>query len=238
MDYNNPNDAWHHKDNESRDPRNEMDDADRQAVIILRILKFLIVLMAAILIFGLLTGCAVPKAVEEHHHHHYEADTMAVKAQVDRHMQSWHEQMQSFVSSAVTQQLSQQQQSEQQHETVTETITESVDSLGRRIRQEQRTISRDMLNVQSSMFNSVTRAYEQRLQLTVDSIDSVWQSRYDALLTHWEQADSASVQKTPVGDARPWYRRWWDAIQYILIGAVLAASVWIIRKFFPWPGLK
>ena len=44
--------------------------------------------LAAVLALCLLVGCATPKAVEEHHHHYYNADTAAVRAQVDSRMSS------------------------------------------------------------------------------------------------------------------------------------------------------
>ena len=229
MDYRNPNDVYQLPDH---DPYKGMDEVDRQALVIKRALKILLVFVVTLLVLYLFSGCTTPMAVEEHHHHHYEADTLAVKAQVDRHLQSWHEQMQAVVSVAVSQQLSLQSQSEHQQETVTETITETFDSLGRKLRQEQRTISRDISRELQTITQQLSRTYELRLHHTVDSIDSVWQQRYDAIQTHWEQTDSALLQKTPVAqDSRPWYKKLWDRLQFIVLGAVLAVMAWFaIRR--------
>ena len=182
----------------------------------------------AVVVGVLAVGCGTPRAVEEHHHHHYEADTLSVKSMIDRHVNSWHEQIDSAWRERVSQYLSQQQQSEQQHETVTETVTESVDSLGRRIRQEQRTITRDISRELQTIEQSITREYEQRLQSVTDSLDSAWQQCYDSLQARVSQMDSTFVKKTPVGDTRPWYRRLFDSLVLIVLGGILGAGAWLI----------
>lgn len=190
---------------------------------------YLLALFIALMLCFFLSGCSTPRVIEEHHHHHYEADTAAVHAQVDRQLTSWHEQIQSFVSVAVSQQLAEHQQSEQQHETVTETVTTATDSLGRQLRTEQRTITRDITREQRQLEQRLTRDYEARLQTTVDSINNIWQQRFDALQKHVAQADSSSVHQTPVGDTRPWYRRLWDHIHVIVVVVILAFILWLPR---------
>ena len=212
---------------------NDQRDADILLVIIKRLLALLLVAIVVIALVSIFMGCTTPRAVEEHHHHHYEADTMAVKAQVDSHLQSWHQQIDSAWSERISQYTSQFSSQSDEREVTNEIITTATDSLGRVIRQEQRTISRSMVNSQWSMVNSLTREYESRLHYAVDSLDSVWQQRYDSLKTHWEQTDSASVQKTPVSqDNRPWYRKLWDRLQWLIIGAVVAAAAWFSRRWW------
>ena len=213
------------------EPDSELTPNQLLVIIYKRILAIAIA-AAAVMAITLLFGCATPKAVEEHHHHHYEADTMAVKAQVDSHLQSWHQQIDSAWSERISQFVSQQQSSEHQQETVTETITETFDSLGRKLRQEQRTISRDISRELLSIEQSITRAYEQRLQFAVDSLESTWQQRYDSLTTHLTSSLDHQTSSTPVGDARPWYKKLSGALLYILIGVVLAAAFWLARR---WP---
>ena len=230
MEYRNPNDAW-----KPSDPNQyvEKEDADRQAVIIKRILKLLIALVVTLLILFVFCGCTTPRAVEEHHHHHYEADTAAVSRQVDAHLTSWRQQMDSSWNERISQYLSQQQQTEQQHETITETVTETVDSLGRKIRQEQRTISRDITRELQTIEQHITREYEMRLRNVTDSLDSTWQQRYDSLSARVVSIDSTSVKKTPVAeDNRPWYKRLWDHIQWLVIGIVIAAAVYLTRRWW------
>lgn len=185
---------------------------------------------SVLLLCVVLAGCSTPRVVEEHHHHHYQVDSAAVYKQVDRQLTRWHSEVEQFFSDRLEQFTQQQQQSEQQHETIQETVTETVDSLGRRVRQEQRTISRDMLNVQWSMVNKVTRELENRLQSTVDSLDSCWQMRYDSLAFKVEQTDSSSVTKTPAGDNRPLMDRVWDKVVWFGIGVVLVVLFIVFTK--------
>lgn len=188
--------------------------------------------LAAVLALCLLVGCATPKAVEEHHHHYYNADTAAVRAQVDSRMSSWREEMQTVVSVAVSQQLTQQQQSEHQQETITELITVTTDSLGREVRQEQRTITRDVTRELQQQEQRITQEYEARLHTVVDSVNDIWQSRYDSIAAHVQQLDSTFVKKEPVGDTRPWYRRLWDGLKWFFIGAIVAIILWFTRKWW------
>lgn len=235
MEYNDPNDPWL---NRGYKPFRKMCDDRRQLMLVIRVLLSFVSMLAALAVFSLLSGCTVPKAVEEHHHHHYEVDTAAVSRQVDGRLTEWHTEMDAFVSERLEKFSKQQQQSEHQHETITETVTVSLDSLGREIRQEQRTISRDITRELQMIEQAVTREYESRLRSTVDSLDSAWRQRYDSLQVRVAEMDSVTVKKTPVGDARPWYQRWRDAVVYILIGAVLAVCIWVVRRYFPWTGSK
>lgn len=172
-------------------------------------------------ILAVLASCGTPRAVEEHHHHHYEADTASVQKQVDAQLSRWHTDMQQFFSEQLEQIISQQQQSEQQKETIHETVTETVDSLGRHVRQEQRTINRDVTREILLTQQHITRQLENRLQCSIDSIDSLWQLRYDSLSVRVSEADSSSVSKVPVGDNRPLMDRIWDKVVWFGVGVVV-----------------
>ncbi len=180
----------------------------------------------------ILIGCTTPRAVEEHHHHHYEADTMAVHAQVDSQLTQWHEEMTQYFQQRLEQYTSQQQQSEHQQETITELITVTTDSIGREVRQEQRTISRDITRELQLVEQRMTQEYEARLHSAIDSVNSSWQQRFDSLASHVAQMDSTLTKKTPVGDGRPWYQRWWDNPRAIIIAAIIAAVLWFTRKWW------
>lgn len=189
----------------------------------------------------MLACCATPKAVEHHHHHSEQADTMAVKAQVDRLMTSWHTQIDSSLRQRMEEYSASWLSHDDQKEKVTETITTFVDSLGREVRQEQRTTERSLSRLQQQTEQRLTREMEVRLSTVIDSINDVWQQRYDALQTHWEQNDSTHIKETPVaGAALPWYKRWWQTVKdYLLMAAILALLIitwkwWspLLRKMF------
>ena len=182
---------------------------------------------------GIITGCTTPKAVERQHHERYEADTLAIQAQVDVRMKQVQQQMDSLFSERLSQYTSQQQQTEHQQETITETVTTTLDSLGREIRQEQRVISRDISREQQITEQRLTREFESRLQAMRAELDSSWQSRYNALQASVVRDDSTSIIETPVAiheDNRPWYRRLWDRLQWLIVGIILALAALVMYK--------
>ena len=180
----------------------------------------------------LLGSCAAPKAVERTEHHRAEADTMAIQAAVDAHMTSWHECMDSLFRERTVSSSAALYHSADQKELITETVTTTTDSLGRAVRHEQRTISRDLHQEQQQIARRIEREMESRLQTALDRQDSIWQQRLDAALSHREQTDSTHNTATPVPqDNRPWYRRWADRLQWLAVGIILAAALWLRWKW-------
>jgi hypothetical protein len=195
---------------------------------------YAVAFVLAIILCALLGSCAAPKAIDRTEHHHSAIDTLSIQAAVDAHMTSWHERMDSLFRERVSQSSSEQHSSTDQKELITETVTITTDSLGRSIRQEQRTISRDLHQEQQQLALRLEREMESRLQTTLDRQDSIWQQRLDAALSHREQTDSTHNTVTPVPqDNRPWYRRLADRLQWFAVGIVLASAIWITRRWWP-----
>lgn len=192
--------------------------------------------LLALLVMITVSSCTTPKVTDSVHHHYAEADTMAVQALVDGRMQAVREQMMQELTAKIQTQQTEQNSQEQQKERVTETITTWVDSLGRQMRQEQRTTERDISRQQQLREERMTKEWENRLQTVTDSLNAVWQERFDSVSVHLEQKDSTAVHEEPVpGDNRPWYKRWWSDIRWMLLGAVVAAVLWFTRKLWlPW----
>ena len=179
----------------------------------------------------ILMGCTTPRAVEEHHHHYYEADTLAVKAQVDRQLSSWHEEMTRFFQQRLEEYSASWFSHEDQKETVTELITVTTDSVGRTMRQEQRTISRDITRELQQQEQRLTREYEARLRVAVDSVGSIFQQRFDSLASRVAQMDSTSsiIHHPSSIDHRPWYQRWRDNLRILFFGFVAALLLGLTR---------
>jgi len=193
------------------------------------------VLLLFALMIVMLTSCAAPKATVVHEHHYQEVDSMAVVAQVDKRLQAVKEQVVQEVTAKVSSQLTEQNSQEQEKERITESITTWVDSLGREMRQEQRTTERDISRQQQLREERLQQEYEQRLLTAVDSLDAAWQEKMEQYQAHWEQADSLSASSIPTAeDNRPWWKRWWDAARWMLVGAVVLAVVWLLRGL--WTG--
>ena len=194
---------------------------------------YALALALALLLCVLFGSCSTPKAVERTEHHSAEADTLAIQSAVDAHMCSWHERMDSLFRVRISEYSEQQSSHSEERELINETITTTTDSLGRAVRQEQRTISRDIQREQQLAVQRLEKEMDIRLQKALDHQDSIWQQRLEAVMTHWEQTDSTHQTVTPVPqDSRPWYQRWWSAIQYIAIGIILGAAAWFTRRWW------
>lgn len=190
-----------------------------------------------IIIVGLaLTGCTTPKTIEQHHHHYEQADTLAIQAQIDHAVNSWHEQMDSSLRQTWQEYTTSMTNNEDQKEHITETITTYIDSLGREVRQEQRTIDRSLSKMQQQTEQRLSREFEQRVSVVVDSVNDIWQQRFNAVKTHWEQSDSTYIKEVPVTNSElPWYKRWWYTLQgYLLIVAVGILLLLTRRIWWPW----
>lgn len=205
------------------DPMKGLTDEEREKAARWTVVGYLAAIAIGLLICAAMGSCTTPRAVEEHHHHHYEADTMAVHAQVDRQLTSWHEEMTQFFNERLEQFSSQMQQSEHQQETITELITVTTDSVGRSIRQEQRTITRDITRELQQQEQRITRELEEQLRVVVDSVNDAWQSRYDSLASHVARLDSATVhvQSGSAAFEKPWYLKLWAKALLVLFIAAL-----------------
>lgn len=189
----------------------------------------------AVVLF-MFAGCASPKIVERHHHHYVQADTLAVQAQVDKHLNSWHAQMDSSWRQSWQDYSASLFSNEDQKEKVTETITTFVDSLGRDVRQEQRTTERSLSRMQQQTEQRLIREFEQRISVVVDSVNDIWQQRFDAIQAHWEMTDSTDIKETPATKTElPWYKRWWQMLKdYLLIAGIIALLIITRSIWWPW----
>lgn len=194
------------------------------------------VLTGIIIAIVMLVGCS-PKLIEQHHHHYEQADTASIKAQVDQQLQSWHAQMDSSWTQRWQEYTASMVSNEDQKEHITETITTYIDSLGREVRQEQRTTDRSLSKMQQQTEQRLTREFEMRLQQSIDSLNNDWQLKFDALQTHWEKKDSTDVKETTAEGTLPWYKRWWQSLKdYLLIAAIIL--ILIATRRIWWPLLK
>ena len=217
----------------------DMTFEERIRLCVLQVISFFCVLAIALVVcavVSLFTGCTTPKVVENHHHHYEQADTLAIQAQVDKRLNSWHEQMDSSWRQSWQEYSASLFSNEDQKEKVTETITTFVDSLGREVRQEQRTTERSLSRLQQQTEQRLSREFEARLSVVVDSVNDIWQQRFERYQTHWEQTDSTHVKETPATKTElPWYKRWWQTLKdYLLIAGIIALLIITRSSWWPW----
>lgn len=214
-------------------------DEERIKLCITQLVAFIgtmVAALAVLAVISLLTGCATPKTIEQHHHHYEQADTLAIQAQIDRTVQSWHEQMDSSWQQRMDEYSASLVSNEDQREHITETILTWTDSLGREMRQEQRTTDRSLSKMQQQTEQRLTREFELRLSVVVDSVNDIWQQKLDALQAHWEKTDSTAVKETTATNSElPWYKRWWQSLKdRLLIVAIIAMLLMTRNIWLPW----
>ena len=217
----------------------KLTDEERLKLFILRLIAFLgtmVAALAVLAVISLLTGCATPKTIEQHHHHYEQADTLAIQAQIDRTVQSWHEQIEKSWQQRLDEYSASMTSNEDQREHITETILTWTDSLGREMRQEQRTTDRSLSRMQQQTEQRLTREFEARLSVVVDSVNDLWQQKFDALQAHWEKTDSTDIKETPATNLElPWYKRWWNNLKdRLLIVAIIALLLMTRNIWLPW----
>ena len=196
------------------------------------------VFISIIVVFFTFVCCTTPKIVEQHHHHYEQADTLAIQAQVDKQLTSWHAQMDSSWRQSWQEYSASLFSNEDQKEKVTETITTWTDSLGREMRQEQRTTERSLSRMQQQTEQRLSREFEARLSTALDSVNDIWQQRFDAMQTHFEQTDSTNshVQSGSAAFGElPWYKRWWQTLKdYLLMAGIVMLIIATRRIWWPW----
>lgn len=130
--------------------------------------------------------------------------------------------------------ISQQQtSSEQQQEHITESVTSYIDSLGREVRQEQRTIDRDITRQQELRFQQWQEQQEQRIASEYARIDSLY-AMFHQFNTS-SQSDSLSTHATeePVKTLTWWGRveQWVGRRAILIIGLLIL--FFALSRFYP-----
>ena len=138
------------------------------------------------------------------------------------------------IVSVILSQISQQQtSSEQQQEHITETVTSYIDSLGREVRQEQRTIDRDITRQQELRFQQWQQQQEQRIASVYARIDSLF-AMFHQFNTS-SQSDSLSTHATeePVKTLTWWGRveQWVGRRAILIIGLLIL--FFALSRFYP-----
>jgi hypothetical protein len=180
-----------------------------------------------------LCSCATKKELYEHHSHHIEADTLAQQAQTDTRITTVAERLDSLFALFMQREYERSTTNEDSRETITETITTSIDSLGRQLRTEQRTIDRTLSRQEQHDREQWQQQMQAAYQRQLASYDSLLRAAESRLQTHWEQRDSTNEQHISAPAAtQPWYRRLWNNLQWLIAGAILAAAIWITRRWW------
>ena len=182
----------------------------------------------AIAALALFSSCASTKEFHQQHQHTTEIDTLATEAQTDSHVQQHRQDIDSLVTASVWAAMQEFVKSEQEREKITETITTFIDSLGREVRQEQRTTERELSRQEQQRREEQLEQTVSSLHQRLEVMDAEWSERLqrleatvrDATVTHTD-----AVKQTQAPQPLSWWQRAWTWLKGILVGIVVGIVI-------------
>ena len=185
-----------------------------------------------------MTSCATQRQQHEHQSHVIQVDTLVTETQHDIHSSQHRQNIDSLVSEAVSRAMQEYQKTEQEHEVTTETLTETIDSLGRVVRQQQKTTDRTISRQELMRQEQQIQELKINLQRHIEIQDSAWSAKFSQFETHLKDSLDQVIDKQSTTNAAPvtsWWKRMWHNLEMILIGVIVACALFVTRKFWlPW----
>ena len=181
----------------------------------------------------MMTGCATQKQQHEHQTHVITVDTLVTESQVDSHSQQHRQDIDSLVSEAVSRAIEEYRRTEQEHEVTTETLTETIDSLGRVVRQQQKTTDRTISRQELMRQEQQIQELKINLQRHIEIQDSAWSAKFSQFETHLKDSLDQVIDQKYAQNAAPilsWWQRLCQSIKFIMLGAMIAVAVYYGRK--------
>lgn len=183
------------------------------------------------------SSCSTKKELHQHTSHVVEADTLAQEAKHDGHVSQTVQDLDSIVTASVWAAMQEFTKSEQEHEVTTETLTETIDSLGRIIRQQQKTTDRTVSR------QELQRQQQQLQQLSIDLqrhiavLDSSWADRIETFESHLRDSLATALDKYTETNAAPaltWWQKLWQQWKGFLAGVIICSVLFLTRRL--WRG--
>ena len=189
-------------------------------------------LAVAVGVVILLAGCTTQQHLTEHHVRTIVADMMVQQAAQDTHVNQQTLNVDSMVSQSVRTAFAEWQSQQTEKETTTETITTYVDSLGRAVRQEQRTTQRELSRQEQQRYQQQIAAMQLEPQRQLSSLDSTYALRLQQVEQHLTDSLAAhrDLQKQTAAPALTWWQRTWSWLRGLLAGAAIALIYIIGRR--------
>lgn len=182
-----------------------------------------------------MAGCATQKENHQHTTHTIEVDSLSHQAEHDGHNQQTSVNLDSIVTASVWAAMQEFAAQEHSKETTTETITTWVDSLGREIRQEQRTTQRELSKQEQQRWQQTEQRWQNELHATLLQMDSVWSDRLQWMERSMRDSLESVKSKQSHTSAAPavsWWQKTWAWLRGILIGIAVGAAMMMTRKYW------
>ena len=193
------------------------------------------VCIVLLLLMSMCSSCATKKELHEHHQHTVVADTLAQEARHDSHTNHQTSNIETHVTASVWAAMQEFVRQEQEHEVTTETLTETIDSLGRIVRQQQkttdRTLSRQELQRQHEQLQQLSTQLHRRLS-AMDSAVSDRMSRFESHLRDSLNHELSKQTETSGAPALTWWQKTWAWLKGIIVGVIICGALYLTRRFW------
>lgn len=136
------------------------------------------VLLAALAVCSLFTSCATQKQEHQQQTHVVQTDTAGTEQSYGGQVADLTVNVDSIVNIVMQRTREEFSRQEQEHETTTETTTETIDSLGRIVRQTQKTTDRTLSRQEQQRIDRLEQTFSQQLHRAIQEHDSLWQNRF------------------------------------------------------------
>ena len=186
-----------------------------------------------IFVCGLFGSCATKRELHEHQTHVVVADEQAQEARHDGHARQTAVDIDSLVTASVWAAMQEMAAQEQSRETTNETITTWTDSLGREMRQEQRTTQRELSRQEQQLWRQTEERWQNELHQTLRQMDSAWSQRISRYESHLRDSLSRQkdLQQSVAADSPSWWQRLWLWLRGILVGVAICSAIYLYLKF-------
>lgn len=189
--------------------------------------------VVVLMLMSMCSSCATKRELHEHQTHVVVADEQSQEARHDGHHQQTAVDIDSLVTASVWAAMQEMAAQEQSRETTTETITTWVDSLGREMRQEQRTTQRELSRQEQQRWRQTEERWQNELHQTLMQMDSAWSDRISRYESHLRDSLSRQkdLQQTAAADSPSWWQRLWLWLRGILVGVAICSAIYLYLKF-------
>ena len=185
----------------------------------------------------MMIGCATKQELQEQDVRTIVSDMLATQQQSETHVTQQTTNVDSIISVVWQRTMDEMSRQEQEHEITTETLTETIDSLGRVVRQSQKTTDRTTSKQEQQRIESLQKTMQQQISQAITEQDSVWSERFAQYQQHISDSLAAQrslIKQSDTGKAVSWWAKTWAWLKGIVIGLGIAALLMLTRRF--WRG--
>lgn len=196
-----------------------------------------ILMLIALAVMGIFTSCAVQKTEHDQQTHVVKTDSAGTEQSHSGQVTSQSVNVDSIIRVVMQRTREEFARQEQEHETTTETLTETIDSLGRIVRQSQRTTDRTLSRQEQQRIDRLEQTFEQQIHRALLEHDSLWHdrfARYQASMSDSLQSVRDLQQQRSASNPLTWWQQMQLWLGRLVLVALAVLAAWFILKKKTW----